>query len=209
MPENINKYIAIEKNKLSSDGAWLWLLDIESDDFNAVHFVNNIENITYFGTEYIRCNFNMESYNKSEPGRLAELNLSITNTDLINYVLPYVDEYNGLLGSTIVRTPVNSKFLNIDMSSKSEEFIVTGCSAGEDWITFVLGAPSPLNRKFPSKRFFCGYCRYVGKFKGVECGYSGPATTCNGTPEDCESKNNLTRFGGQPGLRPNTVRFAF
>ena len=208
MPQDIDKYIAIEKNRLASAGAWLWLLDIESDDFSTLHFVNNIENVTYKGTVYNKCNFNMGGYDKSQPGRLSTLNLSITNADLINFVLPYVDDYDGLIGSAITRTPVNSKYLDIDMSAKAEEFIVTGCSAGEEWIAFVLGAPSPLNRRFPDKRYFGQYCRYVGKFKGVECGYSGAETTCNGTPDDCADRSNLARFGGQLGLRSNTVRFA-
>jgi phage-related protein len=157
---------------------------------------------------YYKCNFQMEAYDKSEPGRLSTLSLSITNTDLIHYVLPYVDDYDGLIGCTITRTPVNSKYLNIDMSAKAEEFIVTGCSAGDEWIAFVLGAPSPLNQRYPAKRFFSQYCRYVKNFKGIECGYSGAETTCNGTPEDCEDRSNLSRFGGQLGLRSNTVRFA-
>lgn len=208
MPEEIDKYIAIEKNKLAGWGAWLWLLDIEIEGEDTLHFVNNIENVTYMGTVYYKCNFQMTPYDKSEPGRLSTINLSITNADLINLVLPYVEDYDGLIGCTIVRTPVNSKYLSIDMSAKAEEFIITGCSAGEEWIAFTLGAPNPLNRRFPDKRYFSHYCRYVGKFKGIECGYAGAETTCNGTPEDCEDRSNLARFGGQQGLRSNTVRFA-
>jgi len=209
MPESIDKYIAIEKNKLAGGGAWLWLLDIDIEGEETLHFVNNIENVTYRGTVYYKCNFQMAAYDKSEPGRLSEVELSISNADLVAYVLPYVNQYDGLVGAAIARTPVNSKYLDIDMSSKSEEFIVMGCSAGEEWIAFTLGAPSPLNRKFPEKRFFGAYCRYVGKFKGIECGYTGAETVCNGTPEDCEdNKSNLERFGGQPGLRSKTVRFA-
>jgi len=208
MPDSIDKYIAIEKNKLASPWAWLWLLDIDITGESTLHFVNNIENVTYRGTVYNKCNFNMDWYNKSEPGRLSNLTLSITNADLINYILPYVDDYDGLVGETITRTPVNSKYLSIDMSAKAEEFVVTGCSAGEKWIAFVLGAPSMLNRKFPPSRYFSGYCRHVGKFKGVECGYSGAESTCNGSPGDCEDRNNLARFGGQMGLRSKTVRFA-
>jgi len=207
MPEEIDKYISIEKNKLSSGGAWLWLLDIYIDGEDTLRFVNNIESITYLGTLYNKCNFQMSPYDKSEPGRLSNINLEITNTDLVRYVLPYVDDYNGLIGCNIVRTPVNSKFLAIDMSAKSEDFIVTGCSAGEEWISFVLGAPSPLSRSFPASRYFGGYCRYVAKFKGVECA-AGSGASCNGTPENCEDLGNLPRFGGQPGLRANAVRFA-
>ena len=209
MPEEINKYIAIEKNKLASAGAWLWLLDIEIEGEDTLHFVDNIENFTYRGTVYTRCNFHMSAYDKSEPGRLSKVTLEITNTELIAGILPYVDDYDGLVGANIVRTPVNSKFPSIDMSSKSEDFIVTGCSAGEKSISFVLGAPSPLSRGFPSGRYFGGYCRYVRRFKGVECGYDGAESSCNGTPEDCEdNKDNLARFGGQVGLRSKTVRFA-
>jgi phage-related protein len=208
MPEELDKYINREKNRLASPGAWLWLLEIEIDGADTLYFVNNIENISYQGQVYSKCNFQMDPYNKSEPGRLSSVNLSITNADLVNLILPYVDDYDGLIGQTITRTPVNSKWLNIDMSAKAEEFLVTGCSAGEEWIAFVLGAPSPLNRKFPDKRYFGHYCRYRKNFKGIECGYSGAETTCNGTPEDCEDRSNLARFGGQLGLRSNTVRFA-
>jgi len=207
MPEDLNKQIRIEKNKLSSGGAWLWLLDIYIEGEDTLHFVDNIENVTYRGTLYYKCNFKMGPYDKSEPGRLSDINLDITNTDLVGCVLPYVNDYNGLIGCNIVRTPVNSKFLTIDMSAKSEDFIVTGCSAGEDGISFVLGASSPLNRRFPASRYFGGYCRYVSKFKGVECA-AGLGASCNGTLENCETLGNLARFGGQPGLRANTVRFA-
>lgn len=208
MPEEINKYIAIEKNKIASDGAWLWLLDVQIEGQPVLRFVNNIENITYLGTVYSRCNFHMDAYDKSEPGRLSEVTLNVTNADLTRFLLPYVDAYDGLIGAVITRTPVHSKHLNIDMSVKAEDFVVMGCSAAEEWISFTLGAPSPLNRKFPEKRYFGNYCRYVGKFKGVECAYAGAATACNGTPEDCEDKANLARFGGQPALRSKTVRFA-
>jgi len=211
MPETLPEDINIEKNKLATDSAWLWLLDIESDDFATLHFVNNIENIVYNGTTYTACNFNMEAYNKSEPSKLSDLTLSITNADLINAILPYVDDYDGLLGCIIVRTPINSSYLNLDMSNKSEEFLVKGCSVSDENISFVLGAPNPLSRRFPPNRYFGNYCRYVKNFGGAECGYdledSGADTTCNGTPSDCESKNNLARFGGQPGLRSKTVRF--
>lgn len=209
MPEQIDKYIAIEKNKLAGGGAWLWLLDVAIAGESTLYLVNNIENVTYRGQVYSKCNFQMAAYDKSEPGRLSEVELNITNADLAAAVAPYINAYDGLIGQTITRTPVNSKYLDIDMSAKAEDFIVMGCSVGEEWISFVLGAPSPLNRKFPDKRFFGAYCRYVGKFTEIECGYVGAEAVCNGTPEDCEdNKNNLERFGGQPGLRSKTVRFA-
>ena len=207
MPEDLPAEIVTEKNKLSQESAWLWLLDIEITDYGTLRFVNNNENISYGGNTYYKCNFNMGSFNRMESQKLSEVTLDISNADLINYILPYVDDYDGLIGETITRTPVNSKYLNLDMSSKAEEFIITGCSAGEQWIAFVLGAANPLNKRLPKYRYFGMYCRYVKHFKDVECGYSGADTSCNGTPEDCISKNNFERFGGQLGLRSKSVKF--
>jgi hypothetical protein len=87
MPEQIDKYIAIEKNKLAGGGAWLWLLDIAIEGEDTIYLVNNIENVTYQG-RFIRCNFEMEAYDKSEPGRLSEVNLNISNTDLVAACCP-------------------------------------------------------------------------------------------------------------------------
>lgn len=38
-------------------------------------------------------------------------------------------------------------------------------------------------------------CTYR-RFKGAQCGYSGAATSCARTIEDCTAKSNQTRFGG-------------
>lgn len=208
MPEDLPAQINIKKNKLNTGSAWLWLLDIEITGESTLRFVNNPENISYQGNIYNKCNFTMGGFDKMDSGRLSDVSLNITNADLVKYILPYVVDYDGLIGETIIRTPVNSDHLDIDMSAKAEEFIVTGCSAGEEWVAFVLGAPNPLNSRFPKSRYFGLHCRYLGHFKGAECGYAGAQTTCNGTPARCAELGNYTRFGGQPGLRSKTIRFA-
>jgi len=41
-------------------------------------------------------------------------------------------------------------------------------------------------------------------FKGIECGYKGKETRCNGTYKRCLELENATRFGGELGLSPGT-----
>jgi phage-related protein len=45
-------------------------------------------------------------------------------------------------------------------------------------------------------------CRFRGKngFKGTNCGYSGPETSCNYTYTRCNQLGNVVRFGGFPDL---------
>jgi len=205
LPADINK----KKNKLATGSAWLWLLDIDIDGVSDIlRLVNNNENIIYDGNTYIKCNFELGEWNLTESGRLPNRTINITNADLIKFLLPYIEDYDGIIGSTVTVTPVNSDHLELDMSSKAQEYIVLQSSPGEDWISFVLGAPNPLNQRFPLSRYFGLHCRFVGHFKGVECGYAGEDATCKGTLADCIEKGNETRFGGQPALRSKTVRFA-
>lgn len=49
-------------------------------------------------------------------------------------------------------------------------------------------------------------CRFRGinGFKGPNCGYTGPATSCNYTEATCRSYGNFSRFGGFPDLNTKT-----
>jgi len=204
LPNDINK----KKNKLHTKSAWLWLLDIDIEDVDdTLRFVNNNENIVYDGNTYIKCNFELGEWNLSESGRLPNRTLNITNADLIKFLLPYNEDYDGIVGSIVTVTPVNSDHLDLDVSSKAQEYIVLQSSPGEDWISYTLGSPNPLNQRFPLSRYFGLHCRFVAHFRGVECKYDGSATTCNGTLKQCKEYGNETNFGGCPGLRSKTVRF--
>lgn len=209
MPIDLPDEISQEKNELETKSAWMWLLDITVPGVaEVIRFVNNTENITYDGNVYTRCNFSLGPWRSTESGELPQRTLSITNLDLTEYLLPYVEQYDGAVGSTVVATPVNSEHLDIDMSSKAQEYMILDAMPTEEWIAFTLGAPNPLIQRFPQSRYFANYCKFVAHFKGIECGYSGSEIICNGTLARCRELNKQTRFGGEVGLRSKTVRFA-
>ena len=208
MPVDLPDVINEDKNKLETQSAWLWLLDITVPNVEEViRLVNNTEDIGYGGNTYTKCGFKIGPWEQKVSGELPQRTLSITNIAVAEYMLPYVENYDGAVGSTVVTTPVNSEHLDVDMSSKAMEYELISASPAEDWIVFKLGAPNPLRQGLQDK-YFASYCRFVTHFKGAECGYEGEETVCDGTLAQCKEFNNETRFGGEPGLRSRTVRFA-
>lgn len=204
LPDEIN----VDKNRLDSIAAWLWLLDVTIPDVEEVfRFINNPEDIVYNGNTYTKCNFTIGSQ-ENISAKLPQCTLNITNADLAAYLSPYIDNYDGIVGATIIITPVNSEHLDVDMSPKAREYMVIQSLSTEEQITLILGAPSPLLQKFPLQHYFGLRCRFVGQFKGIECGYSDEETVCDGTLKRCKELNNETRNGGFPGIRSKTVRFA-
>lgn len=208
MPVDLPAEIVKDTKKLDNKSAWLWLLDITVTGVEEIiRLVNNTEDVVYGGNTYTKCNFKLGPWEYTVSGRLPHRTLSITNIEVTEYMLPYVDEYDGAIGSIVVITPVNSEHLEVDMSSKAMEFMILQSSPSEKWIAFKLGAPNPLIQRLQD-RYFANYCKYVSHFKGAKCGYSGAEIICNRTLSQCKEYGNQTRFGGEPGLRSKTVRFA-
>ena len=210
MPADLDGKIIEESRKLLVSSAWLWLLDVTISGVDeTIRLVNNTENISYGENTYNRCNFELGPWRYTETGELPNRELKVTNINLVDYLLPYVNDYDGIVGATIVTTPVNSQHLDIDMSVKAMEFMVLASTPTEQWIIFVLGAPNPLIQWIQRNRYFADYCPFVSRFGGAECGYSGEETVCNGLLSQCKEYSNQSRFGGEVGLRSKTVRFAW
>jgi hypothetical protein len=60
MPNELTLLQKLEKNRLSSGGAWIILLDININDTYYVKVCNNNEDITYNGNAYYAFPFAME-----------------------------------------------------------------------------------------------------------------------------------------------------
>jgi phage-related protein len=210
MPADLDGKIIAESRKLGSSSSWLWLLAVTINGVaETIRLVNNTENIEYFGYTYTRCNFELGPWQYTESGELPTRELKITNIDLVNYLLPYVEDYDGIIGAQVITVPVNSNHLDVDMSAKAMDFMVLAGSSSEQWIVFTLGAPNPLIQWIQRNKYYADYCPFVSLFRGAECGYAGEETVCNGLLSQCRQYGNQARFGGEPGLRSKTVRFTW
>lgn len=196
--------LAIEKNKLTTTGVWLILLDITLTSGLVLNIVRNNENVTWNGTEYSAFPFEIDAVSDSSKGELPTLQLSLSNVTRI--IQAYLEELDGAVGSIVTMHVVNSSHLTEDSSTLDMSFVVLSVNTTAMKAVFTLGSPSPLRRRFPLTRYLANHCNW--QFKSAECSYSGDATVCNRTYDFCYTLGNTRRFGGFPGIQSNSAKFA-
>lgn len=200
---NIPASLILEKNKLNSTYPWLLLIDVTTP-VSTMYFVRNTEDIIFNGITYTAFPFDMEVDKQDTKGQIPSMSLRVSN--VTRAVQAEIEQYGGLVGETVTLRIVNSAYLSENYSELTFDFEIIACSATAIWVTFVLGAPNLLAKRFPLYRYMSNFCRYVSYFKGPECGYSGGLTVCNGTLANCQERLNSERFGGFLGLSPIPLR---
>ena len=189
-------------NGLGGNGVLVVTLDITIPNNDVIYVVRNNENITYDGNEYIAFPFEIDGLNQTSKDEVPTWTVRVDNTTRIleSYILNY-DNYikqNGINGNYV---QCICRVLNTNDLSEpilEEYFELTQPSADSKWVTFNLGASSPYNQQFPTKKIYQNFCQW--KFKSTECGYTGALTTCNKTLSDCRTRNNSGRFLGFVGV---------
>jgi phage-related protein len=204
--------LIIEKNKTASTSPWLILLEtsLPTTPATAIRLVRNTDNITYDSKLYTAFPFELDAQNMVSKGEIPTLSLKVCNINRI--MQSYIEEYDGLVGQElsllIVSKPEGEGSY---LLAATVTYDITGCVATEEWITWTLGAPNPLNRRFPLYRYIATHCNWAARFNtstNIECGYyvAGSTITCNGTLDRCIELNKTKRFGGYIGLGQGNVR---
>jgi len=191
----------LEKNKLVSDGAWIVLLEVTLSDDTVVRICRNTEDIIWNSHTWQAFPFELDEASE-ESGEQTMLTVRVSN--VTRALMPYVEQYGGLVGNTVKLYVVHSDALDYGPEVE-EEFVVVDSTSDPQWITFSLSASSLKNVTFPNHRYVKNWCRFKFNYPpgtGLRCGYSGatPYTTCNKTLSDCRKRGNSERFGGFPGI---------
>jgi lambda family phage minor tail protein L len=194
-----------EKNKLATPNAWLLFMDVVLPDEDATefHLVNNTEDLTFQGQLYTAINFDIDPDQQSSKGEIPTLSLRVSNVTRI--LQAYLEELNGALGANVTLRIVNTANLASNYTELTLEYDVLGAETNDLWVTFHLGAPNPLRRRFPLYRYIANHCGW--SYKSAECAYAGVLLTCKRTLTDCRLHANSKRYGGFPGLN-GAVRLA-
>ena len=80
MPRNISPTAKQKMNDVHSDAVFLWLLTLQNQDIAPIFVVNNNENITSNGQEFIAYPFELVLFD-SDGDKLPTMRLSIDNVD--------------------------------------------------------------------------------------------------------------------------------
>lgn len=189
--------LRLEKNKLISTAPWLVFVAITLPDTSVIRIVKNTEDVTFGGNVYTAFAFELGDQRASGDGKVQSLSLRVANP--ARAFTPYLEEYEGLVGCSLVLSLVHADNLGSDYTDLILNWEIMATTVpDEEWIEFTLGAESPIRRRFPLYVITPLSCNWL--FKGVECAYAGVATTCDRTLDNCRTLNNSGRFGGRPGV---------
>jgi phage-related protein len=177
---------------------------------STLYLVRNTEDISYDSHTYTAFPFEMDATKQLAKGEIPSTSIQVCN---INQVMQaYIEDLDGLIGETITIKVVSKPVGQVSyLLAATFAYDIIGCSADTNWVTWSLGAPNPLFKRFPINRFIANHCNFVGRFNQTineECGYydGNPATTCDGSLSRCQELVNSSHYGGFPGTGKGNVR---
>lgn len=188
-------------NNISNGGVLLVALEIFIPDTPTVRVINNSENITFKGNEYVAFPFSIGELSAAK-GETPTFQLQIDNTS--RAMQQYIQAYDNYLkthgvGNSAIKAIVyviNSNDLSEEVFS--ENFELTEFSSDSSYVSFTLGTNSLFNMSYPPRKMYKDYCMF--EFKSAQCGYKGADGSCKKSLADCRAKGNSERFGGFLGI---------
>ena len=184
-----------EKNKLSTDSAFLILLDIVLGD-EVARICYNTENITWNGNVYQAFPFDLGDIREKTDGSDPSVTVKVDN---VSQALQYlVEDADGANGTEVILRVVNTLAMENTAPELEERFVVTKTDVNQQYITFTLGTEYSARTRRPVRRYMKSSCPF--KYKGVQCAAVSSYGTCNHTLTDCRLRNNSQRFGGFQGI---------
>jgi len=203
MALSLSSAAIVEKNKLTSSGAWIILLKVVFPDLTTIRLARNTEDVVWpstGGNTYTAFPFEIDDAQEEGSGAHSILNIRVGN--VTRTIQTYMEQTGnaGGVGSDVDLYVVHSDHLDLTTAEIHETFVVTSSFADSKWAVFELSARNQVNVIFPQYRFMKNFCRW--SFRDYGCGYSGATsyTTCNKTLSDCRLRGNVRYFGGFPGI---------
>jgi phage-related protein len=203
-----------EKNKLTTDSAWLLALEITIPGVGTpIRVVGNNSDITWRTYTWQAFPFELDDISDGNKGEVPQVYLRVSNVSraMETYLHGY-DAYckaNGYSPVTVSIFVLNSKNLASDTPEVEHIFELTQPKTNSMWATFTLGADNPFSRRFPVHRILKQHCRHI--FRDANCGYAGGTATCDKSITACRAMtggSNSARFGGFLGVGATGLRIA-
>jgi lambda family phage minor tail protein L len=189
----------LEKSQLSSDGVWLLLVEVAIPNSNEpLRLVRNTEDILWNGYTWTAFNFKLGEITEDNKGRPQSIPLQISNVS--QDIQGFVEENNGMTGTTATLRVIHSQHKDNPLPELEEVFTVQSTTCDSQWVTFYLGCDVSVQLRFPFRRVLKNFCAWRDKYKGIECGYTGPLPPCDGTLQSCRDRCNSVRYGGEPSI---------
>ena len=205
MVRDLHSDLKTAKNALNNTEAWIVLFDIFVTDTQVLRLCNNEETITFASESYSPFPIGFESLEETSSGDLPYLGVFVSNVDRM--VSGYLEDHKGLLDCKVVMKIIHTSNLSAGVLALETTLMIRETTVTDSAVNFRLSHHPFFEIDFPHQKYYRHRCRW--QFKGTECGWL-PATGGTGSSEVCDKSldgsngcsahNNLTRFGGFPGI---------
>ena len=204
MPVDTNSTFKAEKNKPANQPIFLYTLynyDGLGHDLNYAQYdqdvvyqsINDASPITYVAFPITHDNMG-----ENTSGQIDTVKISVANVSRL--IQAYLEIYD-LRGRKISIKTVWANQLGDNEAFIDHSYYVDSYTADQDTAVFTASSKfDVLERQLPGRSYSRTACAWAPRFKGVECGYVGSETTCDGTLQRCRQLNNVLRYGAQPAV---------
>ncbi len=190
-----------EKNKPSNQPIKLYTLENYDGLGTNLRFAAYDTDITYGGLLYTRNAIKYDIITENNQGAIDTVRVSVANVSRM--IQSYLEQYD-LRGRKVTIKTVWANQLADATAFIEDTFYIDSYVANEQAAVFILTSKfDVLSIELPLRRFSRNHCGW--RFKGTECGYVGPETSCNKTTQRCKELANYKRFGGFPSIQANRM----
>lgn len=187
-----------EKNNQTNKPIFLYTIYNYDGLSNNLNLAESKENIVFDSITYTAFPIMHDNISDNSQGQTPEIKVKVANVSrLIEY---YLNIYDLRDKKVLIRLVWANKLDNPDVKYDAIYYI-NSYTANEKVVEFtLLPKVDALGIVLPRRTYSRNYCQW--RFKSTECGYSGEATECNKTKQQCKILDNYVRFGGFPAI-PN------
>lgn len=192
-------------NRDTIGDAFVPLLHFALTDSTDLYYANYSEDVVYGGQTYTAWPFAGQLLMAGKGTEVPTATLTID--DACRVLRPYAIRTQWFRGCQLTLTIISMAHPTESYSWNRVVYDIKQAVPQGEAIQLRLGGPNLTKLRFPRDRYFADQCPYAKGFKDdPRCGYSGELTTCNGSPADCEERDNLVRYGGKFGLDPDAAK---
>lgn len=214
MPRQIPLNLVTQKNKTQQADPWIHLIHVhlikldDPGDTTDFFLCNNYEDVTFppAGQVYTKFAFEIEARRSGSKGQLEQVSLKISNVARV--LQPTLEEYDGGNNGTVTLTIVSTAHLGESYAALQLDFSILTVVSTNQFVVLKLGASNPLKQRHPLYKYSFGNCRYVSRYKGAECRAISSEAECDGTLNNCITRDNTKNFGGFPGMKQGAIQIA-
>ena len=226
MTYNVNASFAGEAAKLTgSFPINMYVVNASLSGWEPLYYVNMNQDVYGYSlnssgvmqstaTIFTGLPLNVSEMNTNTSGDIAEVTLSVPNTD--RGIEAIIQDRQYLRGREIYfiagfakHLPSGSTAYHIGTSPDKNSFLkeklfVDSVSSNEQAVSFTCRSKFSIKNIVLPRRTFSKECTWamIGRYAATECAYDNTASypTCDGSLDSCRIRGNSERFGGFPSI---------